>query len=318
MNSSNNRVKKDIVVPLLVLATIFAGMLSPLQSAVNGQLGNTLHGDGNAAAVISFGSGLVVMTVIILARHSTRAQFASIPRKMRAHDLPWWNWIAGICGAMVVFSEGASASVLGVATFQTTLISGLVISGLLCDRFGIGVDVKQPFNFARILGAVCAIAATILVVSPNWSAPKVIGLAVLPFLAGILAGWQPAGNSAIAKETGSMLVSITWNFIVGFFAGQNWDGPSQFRASPRLVDVLGRTSGAFVDCLDGIACAWTGTASTGLGFDCWSADWFSLDGFADSPTWCSCVYGNCIGSVSSPDWCRNCNDPFAKGSGIHE
>ena len=216
MNSSNNRVKKDVVVPLLVLATIFAGMLSPLQSAVNGQLGNTLHGDGNAAAVISFGSGLVVMTVIILARHSTRTQFASIPRKMRAHDLPWWNWIAGICGAMVVFSEGASASVLGVATFQTTLISGLVISGLLCDRFGIGVEVKQPFNFARILGAVCAIAATILVVSTNWSAPKVIGLAVLPFLAGILAGWQPAGNSAIAKETGSMLVSITWNFIVGF------------------------------------------------------------------------------------------------------
>lgn len=213
---SNNKVKKDVVIPLLVLATILAGMLSPMQSAVNGQLGNTLHGDGNAAAVISFGSGLVVMAVIILARHSTRSQFASILRKMRAHDIPWWNWIAGICGAMVVFSEGASASVLGVATFQTTLISGLVISGLLCDRFGIGVDIKQPFNFARILGAVCAIAATVLVVSPNWSAPKVIGLAILPFLAGILAGWQPAGNSAIAKETGSMLVSITWNFIVGF------------------------------------------------------------------------------------------------------
>lgn len=29
-------------------------------------------------------------------------------------------------------------------------------------------------------------------------------------------GWQPAGNSAVAEETGSMLVSITWNFIVGF------------------------------------------------------------------------------------------------------
>ena len=28
MNSSNNRVKKDIVVPLLVLATILAGMVS--------------------------------------------------------------------------------------------------------------------------------------------------------------------------------------------------------------------------------------------------------------------------------------------------
>ena len=35
-------------------------------------------------------------------------------------------------------------------------------------------------------------------------------------LAGLLAGWQPAGNAKVAEATGSMLVSITWNFIVGF------------------------------------------------------------------------------------------------------
>ncbi|GAF37718.1 DMT family transporter [Lentilactobacillus farraginis] len=207
--------EKTIVVPLLVVATILAGMLSPMQSAVNGQVGKQL-GDGNASAVVSFGSGLVVMAIIILARQSTRRQFASIPKKIVSHRIPWWNWIAGCCGAMVVFSEGASASILGVATFQTTLISGMVISGLMCDRLGIGVPVKQPFNFPRILGAVLAIVATVLVVLPSWQAPKVIALAILPFLAGLLAGWQPAGNSAVAQETGSMLVSITWNFIVGF------------------------------------------------------------------------------------------------------
>lgn len=213
--NGSGSVEKKVVVPLLVLATILAGMLSPMQSAVNGQVGKEL-GDGNASAVVSFGSGLVVMAIIILARKSTRQQFASIPSKMASKHLPWWNWIAGCCGAMVVFSEGASASVLGVATFQTTLISGMVISGLLCDRFGIGVPVKQPFNFPRILGAILAVVATVLVVLPNWQAPKVVALAILPFLAGLLAGWQPAGNSAVANETGSMLVSITWNFIVGF------------------------------------------------------------------------------------------------------
>ena len=202
--------RKMYMVPLLFIATVLAGMLSPMQSAVNGQVGAEL-GDGNASAVVSFGSGLVVMAIIILARSSTRRQFASIPAK-----IPWWSWLAGLCGAMVVFSEGASASVLGVATFQTTLICGMVISGLVCDRFGIGVDVKQPFNLPRVLGAILAVVATIMVVSPNWQAPSVIGMAVLPFLAGLLAGWQPAGNSAVARETGSMLVSITWNFIVGF------------------------------------------------------------------------------------------------------
>lgn len=186
-NPQSSKTEKTVVIPLLVLATILAGMLSPMQSAVNGQLGALLK-DGNASAVVSFGSGLIVMAIIILARHSTRQQFASIPHKIKNHSIPWWNWVAGCCGAMVVFSEGASASILGVATFQTTLISGMVISGLVCDRLGIGVSVKQPFNLARILGALLAIAATILVVLPSWSAPKVVALAILPFLAGLLAG----------------------------------------------------------------------------------------------------------------------------------
>lgn len=209
------KIKQSYAVPLLFIATVLAGMLSPMQSAVNGQVGKEL-GDGNASAVVSFGSGLVVMAIIILARKSTRRQFASIPSRIKANHIPWWSWFAGLCGAMVVFSEGASASVLGVATFQTSLICGMVISGLLCDRFGIGVEIKQPFNLPRILGAILAIVATVLVVLPNWSAPSVVALAILPFVAGLLAGWQPAGNSAVARETGSMLVSITWNFIVGF------------------------------------------------------------------------------------------------------
>ncbi|KDS01663.1 inner membrane protein [Salmonella enterica subsp. enterica serovar Heidelberg str. RI-11-014316] len=55
--------KNKYSTPLLMLATILAGMLSPMQSAVNGQLGHWLQ-DGNACAVISFASGLVVMFFI--------------------------------------------------------------------------------------------------------------------------------------------------------------------------------------------------------------------------------------------------------------
>ncbi len=204
-----------VSVPLFMLATVLAGMLSPMQSAVNGQLGKFL-GDGNACAVISFASGLIVMFFIIISRKSTREQFASIPSLIKSRKIPLWNWFAGLCGAMVVFSEGASAHELGVATFQTSLISALILSGLLCDRFGIGVKEKKPFTLQRITGALLAIIATIFVVIPQWESPQVLILAVLPFLAGLLAGWQPAGNSAVGEATGSMLVSITWNFIVGF------------------------------------------------------------------------------------------------------
>lgn len=153
--------KNKYSTPLLMLATILAGMLSPMQSAVNGQLGHWLQ-DGNACAVISFASGLVVMFFIIIARKETRQQFASIPTLIKKRKIPLWNWFAGLCGAMVVFSEGASASALGVATFQTALISALLLSGLLCDRFGIGVDEKKYFTPWRVAGALFAVIATIL------------------------------------------------------------------------------------------------------------------------------------------------------------
>ncbi|MFF0933168.1 DMT family transporter [Proteus mirabilis] len=206
---------KSLSTPLLMVATVLAGMLSPMQSAVNGQLGHVLK-DGNASAVISFASGLVVMFFIIMSKKQYRQQFASIPTLIKTRKIPLWNWFAGLCGAMVVFSEGASASALGIATFQTALISALLLSGLLCDRFGIGVDEKKYFTPYRVLGAVLAVVATLFVVSPQWHSTSFIYLAILPFLAGLLAGWQPAGNSKVAEATGSMMVSITWNFIVGF------------------------------------------------------------------------------------------------------
>ncbi|WP_409496876.1 DMT family transporter [Amycolatopsis sp. cmx-11-12] len=200
---------------LLVVATVLAGTLSPLQSLVNGELGTTID-DGNSAAVISFGSGLVIVVLLVSARPVTRRQARDLPRLIRSGGLGWWNYLAGLCGAAVVLSEGVTVGVLGVAVFQITLISGLVISGVICDRVGIGGVAKQPISFARLAGAVLAVGATVLVVAPGMHVAGGVALAVLPFAAGLLAGWQPAGNAAVAQATGSMLVSVGFNFLVGF------------------------------------------------------------------------------------------------------
>lgn len=202
-------------VGLFVVLTVLAGMLGPVQSAVNGRLGADL-GDGHLASIISFGSGLTLMLLFILPVRRTREAFISLPGHLRHRTIPWPNFFAGLCGAVIVLSEGISVGALGVATFQTSLISGMVISGVVCDRLGIGVDFKQALSVFRILGAILAVTATVLVVSPNFEIPHALGLAILPFVGGLLAGWQPAGNSNIGRLADSMLVSITWNFVVGF------------------------------------------------------------------------------------------------------
>lgn len=209
------RAKRGTTTAALVVATVLAGTLSPLQSTVNGALGKTI-GDGNTAALISFGTGLVLMAVIVFARTTTRRQALAVPGLMRHGRLGWWNWLAGLCGAAVVLSEGISVGALGVAVFQIALVSGLVISGVVCDRLGVTTRTKQPLSPTRLLGTVLAIAATALALSPNFHVPGAVALTVLPFVAGLLAGWQPAGNAAVAQGTGSMLVSIGFNFLVGF------------------------------------------------------------------------------------------------------
>jgi len=208
---------KDTATALLVVATVLAGALGPMQAAVNGRLGATI-GDGHAAALISFGTGLVLMAVVVLARPATRRQALAVPGHVRSRTIPWWNYLAGLCGAVIVLSEGVTVGILGVATFQISLISGLVISGVVCDRLGVTASVKQPLTATRLLGAALAIVATVVVISPSFSVPHTIVLAIMPFVGGLLAGWQPAGNAAVADVTGSMLVSIGWNFLVGFTA----------------------------------------------------------------------------------------------------
>lgn len=215
--STRKRNAASVSVVGLTIATVFAGMLGPMQSLVNGRLGAEIS-DGHAAAVISFSAGLILMLILILPRKKTRDSFVRLPRQLKEGAIPRWNFFAGLCGAVIVLSEGITVGFLGVAIFQTALISGMVISGVVCDRLGIGVPFKQALSTPRVGGAVLAIAATVLVVSPNWTAPHMIALAVLPFIGGLLAGWQPAGNSEIGKLADSMLVSITWNFLIGLIA----------------------------------------------------------------------------------------------------
>ncbi|MFK5164692.1 DMT family transporter [Propionibacterium freudenreichii] len=55
--SLNTRTLTQGTIAVFTLLTVLAGMLGPMQSAVNGQAGKRL-GDGHLAAVVSFGTGL--------------------------------------------------------------------------------------------------------------------------------------------------------------------------------------------------------------------------------------------------------------------
>ncbi len=197
---------------------IAAGLFIPLQGRINGALGVAL-GDGIAAAVVSFSTGLAVMAVISLALPKGRAGLARILPAVRERQFPPYYVLAGCIGALFVFAQSFTVALLGVALFTVAAVTGQTLSGLLVDRMGIGPAGKRPITGIRVLGSVLTVAAVAWAVSPRFSAGET-GLqlllpVLLPLLAGFLMSFQQAMNGTATVHYGSPIAATLVNFIAG-------------------------------------------------------------------------------------------------------
>ena len=89
------------------------GAVFGLQTRVNGELAERA-GSALWAALVSFGSGLLVLAVVI----------ALVPRLRRAarvavtDRLPWWTYLGGLSGGTLVAVSAVAVPRVGVATFH--------------------------------------------------------------------------------------------------------------------------------------------------------------------------------------------------------
>jgi len=212
---------------LIGLAAAFGiGMLFAIQSRLNGELGGRL-GDGIAAALISFGSGLVILLIGSAVVPRIRRALAQVWRTVRIPSdgqgsLRWWQCIGGLSGAYLVVTQSITVAVIGVAVFTVAVVAGQAASSLVVDRLGFGPAGPQPYTPLRVIGALVALVAVVLAVSDRLNHPSGLLLAVLPALAGIGTAVQQAINGRVAR-TGSpdaygAIAAGLINFLVGTVA----------------------------------------------------------------------------------------------------
>src|SRR6478735_3417844 len=132
---------------------VATGWFIPIQGRINGALGVALE-DGIGAAVVSFSTGLLVMTVISLALPRGRAGLARILPAVRERQFPPYYVLAGCIGALFVFAQSFTVGLLGVALFTVAAVTGQTLSGLLVDRMGIGPAGKRPITGIRVAGSI--------------------------------------------------------------------------------------------------------------------------------------------------------------------
>jgi transporter family-2 protein len=211
-------------------AAFIIGVLLAIQSRLNGELGSRL-GDGVTAALISFGSGLIILLIVAALVPRVRRALGRVWRAIRLPSgsisgarsgLRWWQCIGGIAGAFVIAAQSITVGIVGVAVFSVAMVAGQTVSSLVVDRLGFGPAGPQHYTPLRVAGACIALVAVVLAVSDRLNHPSGLAVAVLPALAGISIAVQQAINGRVARTAspdayGAVTAALI-NFLVGTIA----------------------------------------------------------------------------------------------------
>ena len=215
-HSGPSRAMRLAAVPVMLLA----GGLVAVQSQINGRLAHELGTGpraGFAAAVISFTTGLVLLSLAVVTQASHRAKVRSLVHAVRTRGLRPVELLGGLFGAFFVAAQGLTVATIGVALFAVSITAGQSCSALVVDKIGLGPGGAQPINTPRLVAAIFAVCAVVLasgsklVDAFSW---QIALFTLLPFLAGGGTSVQAAINGRVARVADPLVTTLN-NFVVG-------------------------------------------------------------------------------------------------------
>jgi transporter family-2 protein len=130
---------------LLILTVIAVGGLIPLQAGINASLRTSLS-SSIFAAITNFGVGGLLLVLYALGSR------APAPALAEAARTPWWQWVGGSMGAILVLAGVLLSHRLGAATFVASIILGQLASSVVLDHFGWVGYAQHSMNGMRLLG----------------------------------------------------------------------------------------------------------------------------------------------------------------------
>jgi transporter family-2 protein len=141
---------------LWVLIAAGAGACISIQAAVNGSLRTHLS-DARWATFFSICGTITTALIVMLALRPTPPPSAAF------RSAPWWSWIGGPLGALIVFSGALLTPKMGAASFIAAIIGGQIACSMCLDHFSLLNLPPHPMNSARLIGAVLVFGGVLLV-----------------------------------------------------------------------------------------------------------------------------------------------------------
>jgi transporter family-2 protein len=192
-----------------------SGVMIALQARANGELSH-LIGNGVEAALVSFGSGLLIIAIVAIFSSSIKEGARNLRAAVRAKEIPRWTLFAGALGGSFVAVQTHIVPLIGVAIYSVASIAGQTAASLVVDRIGLTGGGKKQITPRRIAAALFTVLAVFISVFDRIDARNLSIFAVfLGCVAGAIVGVQRALNGQINQYSQQSFTTSFLNFIMG-------------------------------------------------------------------------------------------------------
>ncbi len=199
----------------LDLLAALSGLMIALQARANGELSHRLN-NGLEAALVSFGSGLIIIAVIAAFNPAIKEGIRNLRSAVANKEIARWKLLAGALGGGFVAIQTHIVPLIGVAIYSVASIAGQTAMSLVVDRIGLTGGGKKLISRRRVAAAVLTVLAVFVSVFDRIDAKNLSLFAVvLGCIAGAVVGVQRALNGQINEHSHQSFATSLLNFITG-------------------------------------------------------------------------------------------------------
>lgn len=139
-----------------MLLAVAAGMLIPIQTGFNTQLGRAVGSAWSASSIVMIVASLTMLLLAALAR-------APLPTLGQLQGAPATAWLGGAIGGTYVLALILLAPKLGAANLVVFAVTGQLIAALAIDHFGLIGFPTHPLSAGRLAGVALLMGGAALV-----------------------------------------------------------------------------------------------------------------------------------------------------------
>ena len=192
-----------------------SGVLIALQARANGELSHRLD-NGLQAALVSFGSGLLIILIITPFSSHIKEGISNLRGAIARKEIARWKLFAGALGGSFVAIQTQIVPLIGVAIYSVASIAGQTAMSLVVDRIGLTGGGKKLISPRRVTAAFITVFAVLVSVWDRIDANNLSMIAVTAgCIAGAVVGVQRALNGQINEHSHQSFTTSLLNFITG-------------------------------------------------------------------------------------------------------